>query len=397
MNRALVIVGAVGVLLGAGGVLMFQRFHYSPAESSARANGAARFQCPMHPWIGSGKPAECTACGMDLVQTGQAGTNQARSDLVLLPLESVQVLGVQTVVVKKQPLLRTLRVAGIIGEDESRHAVISAPVEGRIEGLAMSTEGGELRRRQPMLDIFSLPLLGAVNDYKIALEKNELHAVTNAQRRLEQFGLVWEQIKSIPKRQPGDTSFGLLAPRSGTILKCRVTEGQYVKEGDPLFEIADFTTMWFTFPVYEQDQPLIQLGQVVEIQTPSLPGRTVKARVTFISPNLDAQTHAATVRVLLEHPELKLKNLSQAQGRVALDAPEVLAVPRRAILWPGNTPRVYVETAPGTYEPRPVKLGRAGDEAYELLEGVTEGERVVTSGQLLVDGQAQLNRHASPP
>ena len=334
---------------------------------------------------------------MKLVQAGQGGTKHAQHDVVLLSPESVKVLGVQTVAVQKQPLVRTLRVAGLIGVDESRRAIISAPVEGRIEGLAMSTEGGELRRRQPMLNIFSLPLLGAVNDYKIALEKNELHAVTNAQRRLEQFGLVWEQIKSIPKRQPGDTSFGLLAPRTGTILKCFVAEGQYVKEGDPLFEIADFTTMWFTFPVYEQDQPFIQLGQVVAIQTPSLPGRTVQARVTFISPNLDEQTHTTTVRVLLEHPELKLKNKSQAQGRVALEAPLVLAVPRRAVLWPGSAPRVYVEKAPGTYEPRPVKLGRAGDEAYELLEGVTEGERVVTSGQLLVDGQAQLNRHASPP
>src|SRR5205085_2230371 len=155
---------------------------------------------------------------------------------------------------------------------------------------------------------FSAMLLGAVNDYKIALERNELHAVTNAQRRLEQFGLVWEQIKSIPKRQPGDTSFGILAPRSGTILKSYVAEGQFVKEGDPLFEIADFTTMWFTFPVYEQDQPFIQLGQIVDINPASLPGRTVKARITFISPNLDEQTHASTVRVLLEHPELKLKN-----------------------------------------------------------------------------------------
>ena len=143
-----------------------------------------------------------------------------------------------------------------------------------------------------------------------------------------------------------------------------------------------------------KDVSLVQLNQIVEFQTPSLPGRTVKARVTFISPNLDEQTHTSTVRVLLEHPELKIKNKSQATGHVELDAPEVLAVPRRAVLWPGNTPRVYVETAPGTYEPRAVKLGRTGDETYELLEGVAEGERVVTSGQLLVDGQAQLNRSA---
>ena len=136
----------------------------------------------------------------------------------------------------------------------------------------MNIEGGELRRRQPMLDIFSVMLLGAVNDYKIALAQNELHAVTNAQRRLQQFGLVWEQIKSIPQRQPDDIHFGILAPRSGTIVKCYVAEGQFVKEGDPIFEIADFTTMWFTFPVQVQDQPFIQLGLVVAINPASLEG-----------------------------------------------------------------------------------------------------------------------------
>ena len=119
--------------------------------------------------------------------------------------------------------------------------------------------------------------------------------------------------------------------------------------------------------------------------------------MTFISPNLDAQTHAATVRVLLEHPELHLKNNSRAQGLVELDAPEVLAVPRSAVLWSGSAPRVYVEKSPGHYEPRAVKLGRVGDDAYELIEGLAEGERVVTSGQLLIDGQAQLNGHAGPP
>ena len=99
----------------------------------------------MHPWVSSGQPAGCTLCGMALVQAGQAGTNQTRSDLVLLPPDSVKVLGVQTATVKKQPLVRTLRIAGLIGEDESRHAVISAPVEGRIDGLAMNIEGGALQ------------------------------------------------------------------------------------------------------------------------------------------------------------------------------------------------------------------------------------------------------------
>ena len=170
-----------------------------------------------------------------------------------------------------------------------------------------------------------------------------------------------------------------------------------MKEGEKLFELADFTSLWLTFPVSAADLPFVKLDQIVDFTTPTLPGRTVRARITFINPNLDEQNHTAAVRVLLEHPELHFKNKSQAQGLVELDAPVVLAVPRTAVLWPGNSPRVYVEKSPGIYEQRTVKLGLAGDAVYELLEGLTEGERVVTSGNLLIDGQAQLNRSASPP
>ncbi len=351
----------------------------------------------MHPWVTSDRQIGCTVCGMDLVRPASSTPTQTPDEVVLLEPGSVKVVGVQTFALRKQPLIRTLRVNGSIVEDESRHAIISAPVEGRIEALSMKNEGAQLRRREPMLSILSQPLIGAVNDYKAALNQRELNAVTNAQNRLEQLGLVWDQIKSIPQRQASDSVFSLLAPRGGTIVKNYVVEGQFVKEGEPLFEIADFTTMWFTFPAYEQDLPFIELGQVVEINTSSLPSRTLKARVTFISPNLDDRTHASTVRVLLEHPELHLRNRTAARGLVELDAPEVLGVPRTAVLWHGQSPRVYVEKAPGVYEPHAVKLGRVGDELYELLEGAVEGDRVVVSGNLLLDAQAQLNRHASVP
>ncbi len=204
--------------------------------------------------------------------------------------------------------------------------------------------------------------------------------------------------RSTRSRRASRTSlyFGILAPLTGTIVKSYVAEGQYVKEGDRLFEIADFTKMWFVFTAYEQDFPLIQVGQIVDIQTPSLPGQMLKARVSFISPNLDEATRSARVRVVLENPERRLKNNTFAEGVIELEAPEVLTVARTAVLWPGKTPCVYVERQPGVYEQRSVKLGRTGDEDWEVLDGLKEGERVVTSGNLLIDGQAQINRYANP-
>jgi Cu(I)/Ag(I) efflux system membrane fusion protein len=329
---------------------------------------------------------------MDLVPVYEGGKNfdHAASDIVMLPKGSPNAVGVQTAEVKKQPLVRTLRVSGMIGEDESRHGIISAPVEGRIDGLAMNHPGQQVTRRQPLATIFSRTLLAAASDYKLALEQGGV-PLEQAKRRLEQYGLVWEQINAIPTRQPDDLYFGILAPLTGTIVKSYVSEGQYVKEGDRLFEIADFTKMWFMFSAYEQDLPFLKVGQIVSVNTASLPGQTLKARVASIDPTLDEMNHAAMVRVVLENPDRRIKNKTFAEGTVELDAPEVVAIPRSAVLWPGTQSRVYVEQAPGAYEQRNVKLGRAGDAAWEVVDGLKEGERVVVAGNMLIDGQAQLD------
>lgn len=349
------------------------------------------YQSPMHPWVKSDEPGQCTVCGMDLVPiyAGDKVTGPDKSDVVLLPAGSAKVVGLQTSEVRKQPLVRTLRVAGMIGEDESRHGVISAPVEGRIDGLAMSCEGDKITRRQPLATIFSRTLLKAANDYKLAFDQGT-GAVDEARRQLEKLGLVWEQINAIPTRQPDDIYFGILAPLSGTIMKSYVSEGQYVKEGDKLFEIADFTKMWFTFVAYEQDLPLIQVGQIVTLKAPALPGEELKARVSAISPILDEQTRSARIRVVLENPARRIKCNIFAAGTVEITAPEVLTIPRSAVLWAGAQPRVYVERASGAYEQRKVKLGSVGDACWEVREGLQEGERVVLSGNVLIDGQAQI-------
>ena len=398
MKPAHFLIAAVAATCGWSAAILFRHPAGVPAkDEAAEGRRIVRYQSPMHPWVKSDKPGKCTVCGMDLVPIYEGGKNfdHAASGIVMLPQGSPNVVGVQTTEVKKQPLVRTLRVAGMIGEDESRHGIISAPVEGRIDGLAMTHEGQAVTRRQPLATIFSRTLLSAAKDYGLALEQGGA-AVEEAKRRLEQYGLVWEQINAIPTRQPDDIYFGILAPLTGTIVKTYISEGQYVKEGDKLFEIADFTKMWFMFSVSEQDLPLLQVGQIATLNATTLPGQTLKARVAFISPNLDETTGAAHVRVVLENPERRLKNKTYATGAVALEAPEVLAIPRSAVLWPGGQARVYVEQASGAYEQRNVKLGRAGDALWEVLDGLKEGERVVLTGNMLIDGQAQLDAVDGP-
>ncbi len=391
----------VAVLAGTGGWLAASLLPSPPARppgTLAPAEAVAgSYQCPMHPWVKATKAGQCTICGMNLTPVDGSETRDLAApmagDPVILPLDRVRITGVRTVAVGVQPLRRTLRVTGMIGEDETRHGIVCAPVEGRIDGLAMNCEGQGLHMLEPFATVFSRTLLEAASDYRRSLKTGGT-ALEEATRVLLQDGLEPQQITAIPTRQPEDIHFGLLAHLSGTIVKSYVNEGQYVFKGQKLFELADLSRLWFEFTVYEQDLPWLHRYQTVFITMPSLPGEAYQAKIDFIEPSLAEGTRSARVRVVVENRDGRFRNNTLAQGMVETETPAVMTVPRSAILWPGNGPRVYVEATPGTYEPRTVTLGRSGDTDWEILEGLHAGERVVVAGNFLLDSQAQLNREA---
>ena len=195
----------------------------------------------------------------------------------------------------------------------------------------------------------------------------------------------------------------ITAPISGTVVKRNVVEGQYVKEGENLLEMADLGVMWFRFEVYEQDLPMISLGQMVEVTSPALGNKTVRGPITFIEPTVNEATRSARVRVELKNPLVgegerarrALYNGLYADGRIEIQSEPVLAVPETAVIHPGDQPRVYVDNGGGAYEMRMVELGRKGDGFWEIRKGVEEGESVVISGNLMIDSQAQINRTGS--
>ena len=154
--------------------------------------------------------------------------------------------------------------------------------------------------------------------------------------------------------------------------------------------------MWFQFRAYEQDLPWIRVGQKVDVSTPSLPGRSVTGVIKFIDPNLDEATRSTKVRVELENPLVDGRRLFShrlyADGVVHLEAPEVVAIPRSAIIQTGPQAVAFVDEGGGGYARRVLKLGRRGDALVEVLTGLEAGEKVVVNGNLLMDGQAEMNR-----
>ena len=351
------------------------------------------YQSAMHPWIKSDKPGRCTICGMQLtpVYEGEAGV-AVGGDMISLSESSIRVLNVQTTEVKTQALTKTLTVAGTIDDDDSKHRVLSAYIPGRVEKLHVSYVGAEVKSGEPLAEFYSPMLLQTEREYRVAT--GDLRDAVAS--RLRPMGLMDAQIKTLPEKPADKLTSQILAPISGTVVEKKIYEGQYVAEGERLFEIADFATMWFQFRAYEQDLPWIRVGQKVDVSTPSLPGKNVTGVIKFIDPNLDEATRSTKVRVELENPLVDGRRLFShrlyADGVVHLEAPESLAIPRSAIIQTGPQAVAFVDEGGGGYARRVLKLGRRGDALVEVLTGLEAGEKVVVNGNLLMDGQAEMNR-----
>ena len=377
----------VVLILGATGYGIWRQ----PAKQMAAAGRQVRFyQDSMHPWIKSDQPGKCTICGMALtpVYEGDVGFS-AGGDVVALSPTSITVLQVQTAEVQRRPLTCSLRVAGTLEADETRKAIVAAPARGRVMSVVVDYPGAEVEAGQLLVTLFS-PELQQQRRYLTASRRVTIKSSPPA---------------ATPAEAEADLYTGEInATQSGTVIARTVYNGQYVAEGDSLFTIVDTSRLWFRFDDYERQLPWIAPGQAMTVTVPAWPGRIFPATVAFIEPALDDTARTVKVRADLANPEEKsgqhtrrpLQIGMYAEARVTMNLPGVLVVPRTAVLYPGRTAYVYRQTSPGAYERRQVRLGRQGDTGWEVLDGLAEGDRVVTTGNVLIDAQAQINQGNIP-
>lgn len=368
----------------------------APSTATGPVKDEARlYQCAMHPWIKSNQPGRCTICGMELTLVSNPSngiTPETGGNVVALTASQIHVINVATVEARIQALSHTLKVAGMIDDDAKRHRLISAYVNGRIDKLYANHHGIEVEAGKPLALVYSPALLQAEREYR----QLDGELKRNAGLRLQQMGLTPKQIAELPDKDPEQLTSEILAPLGGTVVEHNVYEGQYVTAGEKLFEIADFSTMWFQFQAYEQDLPWIKNGQTVAITTPSIPGKSFEGQITFIDPNFDEATRSTKVRVELPNPRVdgrrELLHRLYADGWVKVDLPAVLAIPKSAVIQTGPQAVVYIDQGNGGYVQTAVKMGRRGDSLLEITDGLKAGDKIVTNGNLLIDGQAELNR-----
>lgn len=364
------------------------------------------YQSPMHPWITSKEPGNCTICGMELVPIydGEEGF-ATKAGTISLGSESLHTLNVEAVKAKRGELRKVLRFSGILDEDENTRRVVAAFYDGRIEEIYVHHVGQSVEKNKPLVSIYSPELLYVAREFQNAVRGGQKAIAENSAKRLIQYGLTSEQVNGLANRKDNFYTLELLAPTKGVVIVRNVSHGQYIKTGEPLFEIADPSKLWLHAEVYERDLQDIRIGQKAIVRTPTVPGTEFEGTVTFIDPRFDPQTRSTKIRIEINNPLSEEKGTTkwvlpyQAYAEAEIDAElgEALLLPRSAVLQDGRRAVVYVEKADGQFEQRAVRTGRVGDSQIEILEGVKEGERVVMQGNLMIDAEAQLRSGAEMP
>jgi membrane fusion protein, copper/silver efflux system len=329
----------------------------------------------------------------------------ATAAAVELTGDEQKAIGVETVEVKRQTIRKEISAPGKVAEPETGIGTISARIGGRIDKLLINVTGETVNRGQTVALIYSPQVFTAGEEYRLALENRqrlaaskESQAVSEAdalvqasRRRLELWGLTAQQVEEIALSPDKAVQIATYSSLSGVVTKRNVAEGQYVKEGDVLFELADLSSVWVQVDFFESDIPIVRTGQRVKVSAPTLAGGSTQGTISFLQPSVDPQSHTMTARIQAPNPQMRLRPGMFVQ--VSLETPlgtDVIAVPRSAVLDTGKEKVVYVAQGNGVFEKRSVQASAVGDEYYAVTTGIKPGERVVTHGNFLIDSQTRL-------
>jgi Cu(I)/Ag(I) efflux system membrane fusion protein len=317
--------------------------------------------------------------GMDYIPVYE-GEEQDDGKTVRVSLDKVQRSGVRTEAVARRVIVRPVRAVGTVMHDESRLTIVAMRSDGYIEELYVNKTGQHVHAGDRLFRVYSPEIVNAQVDFRVSL----------AEQRLRNLGVPDSHIREVRAGKMPMT-LDWPAPATGDVIEKRVINGQKVKAGDELYRIADHTHLWVIADVAESDLPAIKIGTRATVTVRAYAAQPVEGEVTFIYPELRAETRTARVRIELPNPDgrLKIDMYADVVFQAADETPAIV-VPTSAVIDSGTRQVVLVARGEGRFEPRAVKLGRRADGYVEVLDGVKEGEEVVTAATFLIDAESNL-------
>ncbi len=334
----------VGLILGA---VFFGNSNEEETHSHENiANETQMWTCSMHPQIMQPEPGDCPICGMDLIPAISGGEGLS-ADQFRLSKNAMALANIQTTIVGGVAEAgSSIRLSGTIVENEETNAVQVSYFAGRIEKLHVNATGVQVKKGALLASIYSPDLMAAQQELITAssLKTSQPELYKAVRNKLKLWKLSDAQIDQIEASKKVKENFEVYATVSGTVLKKLVEQGDYVKQGQPLFKIADLSSVWAVFDVYENQMELFQKGQDITITTQAYPGNLYKAKVSFIDPILDQASRTLKLRAVLPNKQYMFKPGMFVEGNIVgkvATSKEGVTVPSTAILWTGERSVVY--------------------------------------------------------
>jgi multidrug efflux pump subunit AcrA (membrane-fusion protein) len=403
------------------------------------------YQCPMHPTYTSDKPGDCPICGMKLVPvkteekpaaaqppappkkktmyrstmmlnevSDKPGKDSMGMDMVPFEVEESgavseiggriqvkisaerqQLIGIKTALVKSQPIHKLITAVGRVDYAEPNISIVNLKFDGWVEKLYVNSTGRAVRKGEPLFDIYSPELVSAQQEYLIALKADKMlgdapSILKSAREKLRLWDVTDSQVEELERTGQFKKTITVYSPGSGIVLEKNIVQGQKVTSGENLFKIADLSKVWILGEVYEYELPFVKTGQEAKVSLSYYPGESFAGHITYIYPYLKPDTRTNQVRIEVANPDLKFKPEMFANVEIHVDYGTKLTVPADAVLDAGVSKIVFIAKGDGYFEPREVKLGVRGQDMYEVLGGISDGENVVTSANFLVDSESSL-------
>ena len=387
----------IGLLL-VGGVLgwVFREIFFTQDNTQAEKHAAYEevWTCSMDPEIRQSMPGNCPICGMSLTLITYEAPHLDQH-MISMKKHAINFANIQTFTIQDSTQsVHDMTLFGKIMPHEKTYMLQPAFFSGRVERLYIHSVGEEVRKGQLLATIYSAALYTAQQELLTSWAMKELQPqlYQAARNKLRFMKITDHQIDTIEKSGIIQENIPVYATVSGTVLEKLVEVGDPIQVGQALLKVADLSTVWATFEIYESQLPYLQVGQSIEVTSVGYPNSVYQSKISLIDPMFNSQTRTLKVKAALPNPNKLWKLNMFIQGKYQVLEGASVRVPATAVLWTGKRSIVYVKTRsnPASFRHQSIILGKRIDDDFIVLSGLKVGDEVVIHGTFLVDAAAQL-------
>ncbi|MCU1736013.1 MULTISPECIES: efflux RND transporter periplasmic adaptor subunit [unclassified Pseudomonas] len=375
---------AGGYWLGHGGTAMS-----AAADGAKKERPALYWFDPMYPTQHFNAPGKSPFMDMQLVPKYVDGVEDTSS--ISVSPQLAQNLGMRTAVVVRERLPGGLDAVGSLGYNQRDIANLQARAAGFVERVYDRAPGDVLPAGAPLVDLLIPEWSAAQLEFVAVLASGDSRLIQASRQRLQLLGMPEAVIAQVAKTRTVRPVLTLTTPIAGELQSLEVRAGMSVSAGMSLARINGLGSVWLDSAIPEAQATLVQVGAPVSVALSAYPAQTLTGKVVAILPSVDPQNRTLTVRSQLPNPDGKLRPGMFASVRLAdPDPTPSLLVPSEAVIRTGKRTLVMLAGDQGRYKPLEVRIGRESAGRIEVLDGLSEGQKVVTSGQFLLDSEASL-------